>query len=64
LKRVFKIDVTICEKCGGKVKVIASIEDPAVIKRIVDHLEQRAASLNTSSHPTRAPPQGALLDPS
>ena len=33
LKRVFKMDIEICETCGGKMKVIASIEDPAVIKR-------------------------------
>mgnify|MGYP001820257793 FL=1 len=30
LKRVFNIDVSICPKCGGESKVIASIEDQAV----------------------------------
>ena len=30
---MFKIDIEICETCGGKMKVIASIEDLAVIKR-------------------------------
>ena len=34
LKRVFNIDVSICEKCGGEVKIIASIEDQAVIDKI------------------------------
>ena len=33
LKRVFKIDIETCETGGGTRKVIASIEDPAVIKR-------------------------------
>jgi hypothetical protein len=28
LKRVFNVDIVICEKCGGAVKVMASIEDP------------------------------------
>jgi hypothetical protein len=37
-----KIDIEICEHCGDTVKVIASIEDPAVIKQILDHLAQRA----------------------
>ncbi len=32
LKRVFKIDIETCNQCGGAVKVIASVEDPAVIK--------------------------------
>ena len=31
LKRVFKIDLLTCEHGGGAVKVIASVEDPAVI---------------------------------
>ena len=38
LKRVFGIDIEICLKCGGKVKVIACIEDPKVIKKILTHL--------------------------
>lgn len=36
LKRVFDIDIEICEHCGGTVKIIASIEDPAVIKTVLD----------------------------
>ena len=49
LKRVFKIDIETCEHYGGAVKVIASIEDPAVIKQILTPLERRArdASLQT-----------------
>ena len=31
---MFKSDIEICETCGGQMKVIASIEDPAVVKRI------------------------------
>ena len=34
LKRVFSIDIETCSKCGGTVKVIACIEDPAVIDKI------------------------------
>lgn len=40
LKRVFRIDIESCERCGGKVRIIASIEDPQVIGRILAHLEQ------------------------
>ena len=32
LKRVFNIDIETCSECGGDVRIIASIEDPAVIK--------------------------------
>ena len=46
-----------CEACGGTVKVIASIEDPQVIKQILFHLEQKAVSRNSRSLPeSRAPP--------
>jgi hypothetical protein len=35
LKRVFRIDIETCEYCGGAVRIIASIEDPAVIEKIL-----------------------------
>ncbi len=31
LKRVFGIEIDSCGRCGGKLKVIASIEEPEVI---------------------------------
>jgi len=34
LKRVFALDIETCARCGGKLEVIASIEDPEVIGRI------------------------------
>ena len=38
LKRVFQVDVETCPICGGTFKVIASIEDPPIIERILRHL--------------------------
>jgi hypothetical protein len=38
LKRVFAIEIEKCEKCGGPVRIIASIEDPDVIHKILKHL--------------------------
>ena len=38
LKRVFKMDVDICSECGGKLKVISSIEEKEVIEKILTHL--------------------------
>jgi hypothetical protein len=43
LKRVFNIDVSICEKCDGEAKIIASIEDQAVINKILNHLMKKDA---------------------
>lgn len=44
LKRVFNIDIETCSGCGGAMKVIACIEDPIVIKQILDHLKHKAVT--------------------
>jgi uncharacterized protein with PIN domain len=60
LKRVFKIDMAVCERCNGPVKVIATIEEPVVTGKILDHLQFKAATTQTSGcpPPVRAPPVG------
>lgn len=59
-KWVFKIDILTCERCGGAVKVIASIEDPVVIKKILDHLAQAEAATPVSRPFAHAPPHQKL----
>ena len=60
LKRVFNIDIEICDKCGGDVRIIASIEDPAVIRKILTHLNTKA--IHTDLLPQcRAPPGTGFL---
>jgi len=59
LKRVFRLELELCEGCGGQVLVIASIEDPLVITRILDHLERRAA-LPGQRPAVRGPPMSGL----
>jgi ribosomal protein S27E len=62
LKRVFNIDVSTCDACGGAVKIIASIEDPVVIKLILAHLQRKAESKEYNLLPeSRAPPQKSLF---
>ena len=58
LKRVFNIDVSTCSECGGEAKVIACIEDQAVIDKILAHLMKKGAlPLPTELLPaTRTPP--------
>jgi hypothetical protein len=60
LKRVFGIEIQSCEHCGGAVKIIASIEDPQVIGRILEHLERSRAGGHLQP-PARAPPGSAGL---
>lgn len=59
LKRVFGIDIDIetCSACGGALRIIACIEDPAVIKKILTHLNQKEACAESARlPPSRAPP--------
>jgi hypothetical protein len=55
LKRVFGIDIECCEGCGGKVKVIACIQDPEVIEKIQRHLQTQPAPQGHAL--PRGPPQ-------
>ena len=61
LKRVFDIDVTTCCECGGDVKIIASIEDPAVIQKILAHLDDNATSTAALLPDCRASPTVGLF---
>ena len=62
LKRVFNIDIETCKSCGGTVKIIACIEDPLVIKKILTHLERKdACGAARRLPPCRAPPQANLF---
>jgi hypothetical protein len=45
LTRVFKIDIETCSACGGQGKVIACIEDPLVIEKLLAHLDKKAAAV-------------------
>ena len=58
LKRVFAIDIETCPKCGGKLRVIACIENPDVIATILEHIRVREAATTTHA---RAPPLNTEL---
>ena len=41
LKRVFNMDIEVCGRCGGSVRVGACIEDQDIIDRILAHLREK-----------------------
>ena len=47
------LDIAVCEHCGGAVRIIASMEDPAVIEKILAYIERSDAA---SSQAPRSPP--------
>ena len=55
--QLFDIDIETCRECGGAVKVIACIENPVVIQKILTHLKEKVALEPTGLLPAvRAPP--------
>ena len=59
LKRVFNIAIETCSACGAAVKVIACIEDPVVIRKILDHLKETGECPEEIRLPeSQAPPMG------
>jgi hypothetical protein len=44
LERTFAIDVLACPECGGRLRLIATITDPGVIQKILDHLDLPTAA--------------------
>ena len=62
LKRVFNIDIETYSVCGGSMKVIAAIEGPPVIKKILRHLRSEGLCLKAAGLlQRRAPPQQDLF---
>jgi hypothetical protein len=54
MRRAFSLEVLDCPRCGQRMHLIATIEDPAVVRRILDHL-----GLDTEvpeAQPARSPP--------
>ena len=60
LKRGFSIDIVVCGRCGGFVRVIACIEYQYIIDKILAHLRNKEQDTPTLPHlvpPARAPPE-------
>jgi hypothetical protein len=56
LHHTFAVDVFACPRCGGRMRVIATIDDPVIIRKILTHL-----GLPTEP-PPRPPPANLFLD--
>jgi hypothetical protein len=54
MERTFGFDVLACPRCGGRLRLIALIEEAAVISRILRHLGMPTEI--PAPRPARAPP--------
>jgi hypothetical protein len=48
LKRVFDIDIKTCPECGGRLRVIACVEDHPLIAKILAHVRRREALFDST----------------
>ena len=55
MHRAFGIDVLACAQCGGRLRLIATLHDPAVIRKILAHL----ALSHSGQIPGPAPPESS-----
>jgi hypothetical protein len=39
IRRAFSVDVTTCERCGGKLRLISPVHPRVATRKILDHLE-------------------------
>ena len=60
LKRVFQIDILACAKCGGRMKVLAVIDQPDVVTKILGHLGMPTVPEGIA--PARVPPRQLDFD--
>ena len=54
IKQVYEVDPLVCTRCAGPMRIIAFIEQPAVIEKILTHLRLWPA-------PAHSPPAEALV---
>ena len=41
LRMVFEVEVEVCPRCGGEARIVGFVTEPAVVRRILAHLERR-----------------------
>jgi len=47
IKQVYEVDPLVCPRCAGPMRIIAFIEQPAVIETILTHLGMWAAAAHS-----------------
>jgi hypothetical protein len=62
MRRAFGLDILRCPRCAGRMQLMATIDDPAVIQRILAHLGLPGARAGPSSGAAARAEQPALPD--
>jgi len=59
MRRAFDLDVLRCPRCAGRMELVATIDDPAVIARILAHLGLPGAREGPEPASSVSPPRDA-----
>ena len=59
MHRAFAIDVLACRRCGGRMRLVGTLHDPAAIRRILAHL----GLAHSGQSPGPAPPASSAAPP-
>ena len=61
MHRAFAIDVLACAHCGGRLRLIATLHDPVVIRKLLAHLGMARSGPSPRPRPSRAQRRRALI---
>ena len=63
IRKAYQADPLVCPKCKGPMRVIALIDDPGVVRRILEHLGRWAPEPAERGPPAQAPewPPNAVI---
>ena len=56
IRLIYAVDPLTCPKCGGQMRVIAVIQDPKVIDKILRHLRNKGRDARAGPWATGPPP--------
>jgi uncharacterized protein YbaR (Trm112 family) len=63
MRRAFDIDVLACPRCGGRLRLLGTIEDPAAIRAILDSLAASAEPVDRAPPPVTPEPATLATQP-
>src|SRR5262245_59163863 len=61
MRRVFAFDVLACPRCGGRLRVIATVHDPLAVQAILAHLRRSLSTETSGAQPRPSRPRATSL---
>jgi hypothetical protein len=59
LRLIYEVDPLVCPRCGGPMRVVALIQDPKVIDKILRHLRAKGSNATAGPWATGPPPSAS-----